>query len=42
MTDATSAEKAEAYAAMLDIVDEFFALQAAACTTQDDCRCGRH
>lgn len=37
-----SVEKAEALSAMNEIVDDFFAFQAAACTTQADCQCGRH
>lgn len=35
-------EKAEALVAMQEIVDDYFAFQAAACTTQPGCECGRH
>lgn len=28
--------------AMESLISDFFAFQAAACTTQADCRCGRH
>jgi len=34
-------EKARALAAMEEIVADFFAFQAAVCTTQPDCTCGR-
>jgi hypothetical protein len=41
-TQFTRPERAETLAAMESIVDDFFAFQAAACTTQADCQCGRH
>lgn len=37
----TRLEALEALAAMEEIIADFFAFQAAACTTQPDCRCGR-
>lgn len=35
-------EKAQALAAMDEIVADYFAFQAVVCTTQADCQCGRH
>lgn len=38
----TRKQRDEALVAMSSIMDDFFAFQAAACTTQADCPCGRH
>lgn len=35
-------EKEIALTAMEEVINDFFAFQAAACTTQPDCACGRH
>lgn len=38
--EARRAEKQAAVDAANEIVDDFFAFQAAACTTRPDCKCG--